>query len=210
MAQITFLPPGSWGGSRLPSPSLRPSLSPGGLQSWPHSCLPGCGLHTCSVSLPQTHSPLLPSASPLLLGAPPLPLCRPLPPLSVPNLAGFTPLHPKAPGSRAPLPFPHATLGFSVSCPATPPYLLSPIPPPGTKPPQFLHHRTWPAGRAATPCRAPPELEEGGGETETRGARQNPAAETAPPPGPPQTRPGPKPTLPPSGRSRAARPLLCC
>lgn len=163
MAQITFLLQ-DLGGSRLPSPSLRPSLSPGGLQSGPVAAFGAAASIPAPVSLPPNTLSSAPSASPLLLGAPPH--CCPLPPLSVPNLVSFIPLsirRPQVPGHPSPSPCP-ATLGFSVSRPATPP--LSPHP---TSPHQASPISTSPylACRApAPPCRAPPGA--GGGRRRDR------------------------------------------
>lgn len=196
MAQITFLLQ-DLGGSRLPSPSLRPSLSPGGLQSGPIAAFGAAASIPAPVSLPPNTLSSAPSASPLLLGAPPH--CRPLPPLSVPNLVGFTPSPSEGPRFPGTPPLPLVLLPW-VSPSLAPPLLPTscpPIPPPGTKPPQFLHHRTWLAGRRPPHAGLRPELEEGGGETETRGSRTGPCRRDSPASGSaPRPAPGPKPTLP--------------
>lgn len=181
------------------SPPLNPTpVSP----VWPRSYLLSCGLHTCQVSLPPNTLSCA-SASPLIPGAPPH--CRPLFALSVPNLAGFIPLSiqaPQVPGHPSPSPCP-AVQGFSVSPRQSSLPLIAPIPSPRTKPPQFLHHRTWPAGRRPPHAGLRPEQEEGGGKTETEGSgagscrRDSPASGSAPRPAP-----GPKPTLPHPPRTR--------
>lgn len=103
-------------------------------------------------------------ASPLL-GTPPH--CRLLLSPFVPNLAGFIALFnqgPQVPGHPPLL----LVLLPRVSPFLAPPILTAPsppIPPPRTKPPQFLHRRTWPAGRRPPHAGLRPE-QEGGGETE--------------------------------------------
>lgn len=168
MAQTTFFLLWDPGGSRLPSSSPRPSIPPGGSSVWPHSYLLSCGLHTCSVFPSPKHTLLRLS----LTSRPGRPSSLPSSPFTVCSKPSrlHTSLHPRAPGSRATLLFPWPCYpGFlrlsprqsSLSLVASPP-----IQPPRTKPPQFLHHRTWPAGRRPPHAGLRPEQEEGGGETE--------------------------------------------
>lgn len=75
------------------------------------------------------------------------------------------------------------------------------------KPPQFLHHGTWPAGRRPPHAGLRPEQEEGGGETERdRGSRTGPCRRDSPASGSaPRPAPGPKPTLPHPPRTERER-----
>lgn len=158
-------PPGS---GRLPASfSQSPPLPlTRGSPVWPHSCLRSGGLHTCSGFPSPKHTLLCafslasPPGRPSSLPSSPSPVCsKPgrLHPLSI--------RRPQVPGHPSPSPCP-ATLGFSVSCPATPPYLLSPHP---TSRHQASPIFTSPylACRApAPPCRAPPGA--GGGRRRDR------------------------------------------
>lgn len=148
----------------LQFPPLNPTLL--SLQSGPVATSGAAASIPAWFRFPQTHTLLrLSLTSPARR-----PSSLPSSPFLVRSKPGqlHPPLHPRAPGSRAPLPFPLSCypgfLRFSVRQSSLP--LIPPIAPPRAQPPQFLHKRTWPAGRRPPHAGLRPEQEEGGGETE--------------------------------------------
>lgn len=206
MAQITFF---LLQDLRLPatlfqSPPLNPTW---GSPTWSHSYLPSSGLHTCS-GLPSPKHTILRFS----LTSPPR---RPssLPVLSLPCLFQTWPAPSPSPsqGPRLPdnPPLPLVPLPW-VSLSLAPPIFPSPgspMPLPRTKPPQFLHHRTWPAGRRPPHAGLRPEQEEGGETEGDRGKPSGPCRRDSPASGSaPRPAPGPKPTLPHPSRTEPERP----
>lgn len=206
------LPPqgsGRLSASLSQSPPLHPTR---GSPVWPHSYLLSCGLHTCPGFPSPKHTLLCafcltsPSRRPSSLPSSPFPVC------SEPGRL-HPPLHPKAPGSRAPLPFPLSCYpGFlrlsprQSSLPLVPPSHL-----PAPSLPNF-YITVYLACRApAPPCRAPPGA--GGGRRRDRerpgGSRTGPCRRDSPASGSaPRPAPGPKPTLPHPPRTEREWP--CC
>ena len=204
-------PPGS--GRLLASFSQPPPLPlTRGSPVWPHSYLLSCGLHTCS-GFPSHQHPLLCAFS--LTSPPRRPSSLPSSPFPVCSQPGrlHPPLHPEAPGSRAPLPFPLSCYpGFlrlsprHSSLPLVPPSHL----PAPSLPNFFITVPGLPGAGPPMPGSARSRRRE---EERQRpgGAEQGPAAETAPPPGPPpDPPPAPNPpfhTL--QGRSGSGGAALC-
>lgn len=202
-------PPGS---GRLPASfSQSPPLPlTRGSPVWPRSCLRSGGLHTCSGFPSPKHTLLCAFSLASPPGRPSSLLSSPSPVCSKPGQL-HPPLHPKAPGSRAPLPFPlscypgflrlsprHSSLvpPSHLPAPSLPNFYITVPGLPGAGPPMPGSARSW---------RREEERQRPGG------AEQGPAAETAPPPGPPpDPPPAPNPpfhTL--RGRSGSAGAALC-
>lgn len=205
-----------WENPRLPPSSPAPESHPGeggGLQPGPIATFwAAASIPALLRPFPQTDS--LPFA--FSLTSPPWspPHSRP-PPFPVYSKPGLLHHPPPLFPSKGPR-FPGHPLLFPLSCypgclrlsprqSSLP--LVPPSPPPRMKPPQFLHHRTWPAGRRPPHAGLRPEQEEGGGETERdRGSRTGPCRRDSPASGSaPRPAPGPKPTLPHPPRTERER-----